>query len=236
MDNAIRALIEYLDNQRDMSDELFEGHIASNMTLGEVLVRGILNPPKYVQYIYSYLEDLDRYSDKVRRIKNKKRRIQAEDYLEKLRRALDKAEGLDVIFDKYMADRHGKYIVFCANYEAMLDAMDKVGDWFHKVDREPRVYSIYTDDPSSSKSFKEFKADDNADHLRLLFCIDALNEGVHVEDVSGVVLLRPTVSPVVYKQQIGRALSASKHREPVIFDVVNNIENLYSIDAITEEM
>ena len=153
-----------------------------------------------------------------------------------MRQALDKAEGLDIIFDKYMADRHGKYIVFCANYEAMLDAMDKVEEWFHKVDKAPRVYSIYTDDPSSSKSFKEFKADDNEDHLRLLFCIDALNEGVHVEDVSGVVLLRPTVSPVVYKQQIGRALSASKHKEPVIFDVVNNIENLYSIDAITEEM
>ena len=40
--------IRYLDNQRDMADEIFEGNIASEMTLGEVIVRGILNPPKYI--------------------------------------------------------------------------------------------------------------------------------------------------------------------------------------------
>ena len=32
--------IRYLDNQRDMSDELFSGNVASEMTLGEAIVRG----------------------------------------------------------------------------------------------------------------------------------------------------------------------------------------------------
>ena len=32
-------------------------------------------------------------------------------------------------------------------------------------------------------------------HL-LLYCIDMLNEGIHVADVDGVILLRPTVSPI----------------------------------------
>ena len=82
----------------------------------------------------------------------------------------------------------------------------------------------------------EFKADNDRKHLKLLYCIDALNEGVHVPDISGVILLRPTISPIIYKQQIGRALSASKSKNPVIFDIVNNIENLYSIDTIQEEM
>lgn len=72
--------------------------------------------------------------------------------------------------------------------------------------------------------------------MKLLFCIDMLNEGIHVEDVSGVILLRPTVSPIIYKQQIGRALSASKKNNAVIFDIVLNIENLYSIGAIEDEM
>ena len=40
--------IRYLDNQRDMADELFEGNIASEMTLGEAIARGILSAPKYV--------------------------------------------------------------------------------------------------------------------------------------------------------------------------------------------
>lgn len=63
-----------------------------------------------------------------------------------------------------------------------------------------------------------------------------LNEGVHVDDVSGVILLRPTVSPIIYKQQIGRALSASKTTKAVIFDIVMNIDNLYSIGTIEDEM
>ena len=39
--------IRYLDNQRNMADELFNGKIASEMTLGEAIVRGILNPPNF---------------------------------------------------------------------------------------------------------------------------------------------------------------------------------------------
>lgn len=33
--------IRYLDNQRDMADELFEGNVASEMTLGEAIVKGV---------------------------------------------------------------------------------------------------------------------------------------------------------------------------------------------------
>ena len=51
-----------------------------------------------------------------------------------------------------------------------------------------------------------------------------------------MILFRPTVSPIIYKQQIGRALSASKTKDPIIFDIVNNIENLYAIGTIQQEM
>lgn len=227
--------VRYLDNQRDMADELFEGNIASEMTLGESIVRGILNPPKYILSIYSYNKDLEKYEKRIKSAKNKAVRDKATAYLEALKRALSNAEGLDVIFDKHMTDRHGKYIVFTPNYETMQDYMELSKDWFCRVDESPHIYSVYSDDPSASKSFRDFKEDDS-EHLKLLYCIDALNEGVHVEDVSGVILLRPTVSPIIYKQQIGRALSASKSREPVIFDIVNNIENLYSIDSVKEEI
>ena len=228
--------IRYLDNQRDMANELFDGNVASEMTLGESIVRGILNPPKYVLSVYAYQKDLEKYRARVKRAKNKAARDAAEKYLDALRRALDKADGLDEIFNRHMTDRTGKYIVFCANAEHMREMMDKAGEWFAKVDTQPRIYSFYSEDPEAVKSFNDFKADQDNSHLRLLYCIDALNEGVHVEDVSGVILLRPTVSPIIYKQQIGRALSANKKNDAVIFDVVMNIENLYSIDVIEEEM
>ncbi|MCD7885147.1 MAG: DEAD/DEAH box helicase family protein, partial [Lachnospiraceae bacterium] len=53
--------IRYLDNQRDMADELFDGNVASQMNLGEAIVRGILNPPKYVLSVYSWKKDLVKY-------------------------------------------------------------------------------------------------------------------------------------------------------------------------------
>lgn len=227
--------IRYLDNQRDMTDELFDGNIASEMTLGDAIVRGILDSPKYILSIFSYQKDLDEYEKRVKNARYKSMRDKAEEYLEALRRALDKAEKLDDIFDKHMENRAGKYIVFCANREHMDDMIDKADEWFHKVDKRPHIYEAYSNDPETSKAFHEFK-EDNTDHLKLLYCIDMLNEGVHVDDVSGVILLRPTISPIIYKQQIGRALSAGKSQRPVIFDIVNNIENLYSIDSIKEEM
>ena len=227
--------VRYLDNQRDMSDELFGGNVASEMTLGEAIVRGILAPPKYVLSVFSYQNDLEKYEKRVRFAKNKAVRDAGEEYLEALRRALEKADGMDEIFAKHMEDKTGKYIVFCANYEHMHEMIELAPEWFAEVDAKPHIYTAYSDDPETSKAFADFKAD-TSEHLKLLYCIDMLNEGIHVEDVSGVILLRPTVSPIIYKQQIGRALSASKKTNAVIFDIVLNIENLYSIGSIEEEM
>ena len=227
--------IRYLDSQRDMAQELFDGNIASQMSLGETIVRGILNPPKYVLSMYYYQNTLEKYERRVKKTKSKVARDNAEKCLDELRRTLEKSEGLDVIFKKHMTDPHGKYIVFCSNKEHM-DQMMKHTEWFSQVDKEPHMYSVYSSDPGADKAFKDFKEDNDNNHLRLLYCIDALNEGIHVDDISGVILLRPTVSPIVYKQQIGRALSASKKNNAVIFDIVLNIENIYSIDSIKEEM
>ena len=227
--------IRYLDNQRNMTDELFDGNIASEMTLGEAIVRGILNPPKYILSVFSIQKDLEKYEQRVKGARYKKMRDEAQIYLDALRRALDKAEKLDIMFEKHMDDRAGKYIVFCANLEHMDDMIKKAREWFVKIDKRPHIYRAYSNDPETSKAFQDFKSD-TSNHLKLLYCIDMLNEGIHVEDISGVILLRPTVSPIIYKQQIGRALSASKAKNPVIFDIVNNIENLYSIEAVKEEM
>lgn len=228
--------IRYLDNRRDMAYELFDGNIASEITLGEAIVRGILSTPKYVLSVFSYKKQLEKYKKRVQKVKSKAIRDSAEQYLEALRRTLEKADGLDEVFNKHMVNRTGKYIVFCANFEHMREMIEKSEQWFAKVDSKPHIYTVYSDDSSASKSFSDFKSDNDKNHLKLLYCIDTLNEGVHIDDISGVILLRPTVSPIIYKQQIGRALAAGKKDNPLIFDIVLNIENLYSIGAIEEEM
>lgn len=227
--------IRYLDNRRDMADELFDGNVASEMTLGEAIVRGILDPPEYVLSVFRYQKDLDRYAYRVRHAKSKAVRDEGEKAYRALRRALEKAEGLPEIFGKHMPNKHGKYIVFCANAKHMDEMIRHAGEWFAEVDVAPHIYKAYAEDPETSKAFADFKNDDSR-HLKLLFCIDMLNEGVHVADISGVILLRPTVSPIVYKQQIGRALSANKTTNAVIFDIVMNIDNLCSIGTVQDEM
>ena len=226
--------IRYLDGQKDTT-VTFDMRIASEMTLGEAIVRGILNPPKYVLSLFTYQNELDKYEARVRQAKSKALRDKGEELLNALRRALDKAVGMDEIFARHMPEANGKYIVFCANAEHMREMIGKAPEWFGKLDREPHIYSAYSADPETSGAFAAFKADESG-HLKLLYCIDMLNEGIHVENVSGVILLRPTISPIVYKQQIGRALSAAKKKDAVIFDIVLNIENLYSIGAVEEEM
>ena len=227
--------IRYLDNNRDMAEELFDGHIASEMTLGEAIVRGILPAPKYVTTVFRYQNELAKYQVRVDSLRSPGVQDANQKYLEALRRALEQADGLDKVFAQHITETCGKYIVFCSGKEHMDEMVSHVPEWFADVNKNIKVYKTYASDPETSKEFTAFKVD-NGDHLKLLFCIDMLNEGVHVEGISGVILFRPTVSPIVYKQQIGRALTAGTKTTPLILDVVNNFEGLSSISGLQKEM
>ena len=227
--------VRYLDNNRDMAEELFDGHIASEMTLGEAIVRGILPAPKYVTTVFRYQNELAKYQARVDSMRSPGVQDANQKYLEALRRALEQADGLDKVFAKHITETCEKYIVFCSGKEHMDEMTSHVPEWFADVNKNIKVYKTYASDPEASKEFAAFKADDG-DHLKLLFCIDMLNEGVHVEGISGVILFRPTVSPIIYKQQIGRALTAGATAAPLILDVVNNFESLSSISGLQKEM
>lgn len=227
--------IRYLDNNRDMAEELFDGHIASEMTLGEAIVRGILPAPKYVTTVFRYQNELAKYQARVDSLRSPGVQDANQKCLEALRRALEQADGLDRVFAKHITETCGKYIVFCSGKEHMDEMVSHVPEWFAGVNKNIKIYKTYASDPEASKEFTAFKVD-NGDHLKLLFCIDMLNEGVHVEGISGVILFRPTVSPIIYKQQIGRALTAGATAAPLILDVVNNFEGLSSISGLQKEM
>ncbi len=227
--------IRYLDHQRNMAEELLDNCIAAEMTLGEAIVRGILPAPKYVTTVYQYQKSLTRYEERIASQRNRRNRERSERYLQALRRMLEQAEGLDVVFANHMTDKHGRYIVFCASVEHMREILSHVRDWFHSVDPEPHCYQVYAENAEASESYNAFQQDESG-HLKLLFCVNMLNEGVHVDGISGVILFRPTVSPIIYKKQIGRALTAGGQGCPLILDVVNNVEGLYSIDSVGQEM
>ena len=227
--------IRYLDNNRDMAEELFDSRVASDMTLGEAVVRGILPAPKYVTTVYQYQKTLAKYQARVDNLRAPGIQDVNQKYLDALRRALEQADGLDRVFAHHITNKAGKYIVFCANKEHMDEMVSHVPEWFAGVNPDVVVYEAYSDDPNTDKAFSDFKTD-TSNRLKLLFCIDMLNEGVHVEGISGVILFRPTISPIIYKQQIGRALTAGDTAAPLILDVVNNFEGLTSISGLQSEM
>ena len=195
--------VQYLDNNRDMAEELLDGHIASDMNFGKAVVRGILPAPKYVTTVYQYQKALAKYQARVDNLRTPGIQDANQKYLDALRRALEQADGLDRVFAHHITNKTGKYIVFCANKEHMDEMVSHVPEWFAGVNPDVVAYEAYSDDPNTDKAFADFKTD-TSDRLKLLFCIDMLNEGVHVEGISGVILFRPTISPIIYKQQIAR--------------------------------
>lgn len=226
--------IRYLDNRRDMADEIFDGHVASEMSVCDAMAKGILPEPRYVITVYAYDERLKELERRVEVMQNGYNRAKSKKLIERLRRALEKAEGMGEIFKKHLTDRHGKVIVFCTDSDRMFEMVAKVPEWFYGIDATPHIYRVYSYNPESEEDFQKFK-DDESEHLKVLFCIDMLNEGIHVDGVSAVVLCRPTISPIVYKQQIGRALAAGSADKPVIFDLVNNFDSLSPIANLQDE-
>lgn len=227
--------IRYLDDQRDMAEELFDGCIASEMTLGEAVVRGVLPTPTYVTTIYRVDREFQRLQNRVNAISSRPLRAESQKRLDNLRIAMESAEGLATIFSRHMQKRDGKYLVFCTSQSHMARVRKHAQEWFGGVDPEMHCYTAYSADPQTSRAFKLF-VNDESPHLKLLFCINMFNEGVHVKDISGVILFRPTISPIVYKQQIGRALTTGTTNTPLIFDVVNNFDSLSSYGTIQAEM
>ena len=195
--------IRYLDNQRDMAIELFDGCIADQITLPEAIARGILPAPKYVISIYSYEKELGLIERRMKQGGTVAYQA-ADQYYQRLRRALDQAPSFGQLFKKHIPNPAGRYIAFCANVDHLKAMVKRAKDDFWLVDADPHIYIVHEGAPTAKSSFEKFKAD-QSDHLKVLYCIDMLNEGVHVDDLSGVILFRPTISPIIYKQQIGRA-------------------------------
>ena len=107
-----------------MAVEIFEGNIASEMTLGEAIIRGILPEPKYVIAMYSYKKELDQLKKRIKNLSNKGLIEENQKLLEQLRRALEQADGLDDVFSKHMSKKNGKYILFCSSKKHMDEMKD----------------------------------------------------------------------------------------------------------------
>ena len=223
--------VRYLDKAgtRDMSEELFHGSIASYYTLQDAINDKVLPVPHYVLGDILMNERVSSLETALTQVASYGRaRTAGYSLLESLKRNMAEAQGIDEIFKCHMPNRFAKLIVFCRNLEHIAQCREDMHRWLGPG-KKIREYVCRSDEKAADIELNAFAGDNERNAIRLLYCVDMLNEGIHIKDVDGVVMLRPTISPIVYLQQIGRCLACSSDgsTSPVIFDLVNNYESAH---------
>lgn len=217
--------IRYLDDHRNMATEIFNDNVSSNISLAEAIAKNILLPPKYIAALYSIQEESQALIKKIRSSNS----IKKNELIDKVKSNLidwEKSGGIDAIIKKHLNPARDRIIVFCKNRGHMTVAKDVVLPALREIwDKvEPiEIYSKFTEE-SNGAALAQFA--DPSQSAKVLFTIDKLNEGLHVKGVNTVILMRDTVSPTIFYQQIGRCFSASQKDQPLIFDLVNNFSSV----------
>ena len=214
---------------RDMAEEYFDGNRACDISLAEALVRGIIPvTPLYISALYTFDEEYKNASSMINKMNSpdeEKLKLQKE--LLDAKNQLDKSIGIPEIIKKHIVNWNGKYIIFCKDKKHLFLMKDIVVSWFRDAGFLGEIfeYSYYSNDTSVKSNLHQFKINNHVG-LKLLFVIDKLNEGLHLKDIDGCLLLRTTTSNIIYYQQIGRVIDAGTHDKRIIFDLVNNFNNL----------
>ena len=239
---------KYFDNREPVS----------RITLVEALEKGILPKPDYTLAKVDFEDDVEYIDTCIKDFKEKLKQAEGEEkkqileFLERLKKAkqaIAESEDIPQIFANEIATKElkqGKFIVFCPagededeNKESihrMKTIMKQAPKWFEGVEgiKKIKKYSVYSKlgSKKNSKIIDAFERD-NSKALKLLFSINMLNEGLHVDDIDGVIMLRSTGSRIIYLQQLGRALSVGHKHQPKIFDFVANL-NYVDVTAIQQ--
>lgn len=230
----------YLDKDRNMVDELFDGISTEEIDVSSAIARGILPNPKYVYSVFDFESEIDKALDLVEKVKYKEEEESLkEDWIVALNNfKLDwnNSKGLEDVIENYLnKDGKNKFIVFCSSRTHIEEMKVEFRKCFNKsgfiLENEESVYNgLYNNEKTLSR-FEDYKIKES-NGVSLLYCIDMLSEGVHLKpngagtDLRGVFLMRSTESPIIFYQQIGRALSSTMGETPIVFDLTNNCANI----------
>lgn len=229
----------------NVTESIFEGNAVSELPLSKAIARKVLPCPKYITAIYRLDDEFEKLKKRIEASTNTKEEKQ--EFYEKMKimqAHFEKSYGIPTILNKYIKVKNSRYLVFCKN-KKHLDAMrEVVVDWFKTSGvKDVHSYAVYSDYPDKEKDYKDFQ-EDNSDSAKILFSINMLNEGLHIKDISGVLMLRTTLSNTIYLQQLGRLVEAENiGKYLLVFDFVNNFSSVNDgigllkeiKDAIAEE-
>ncbi len=221
-----------LDGGRDMSKELFNGNIASQMGLGDAWANGILPIPIYVTGLYSFQKTEEELKSKINGAsrldgKHKKERLSE---LKNISLDWEKSKGMAVTLNKYLPKGIKRIIVFVDSLDNINSHKRMLRKWFMEIG--VGIDAILTVNSRMSatereETFRNFQNDGNG--VKIMMAYNMLNESTHIPGVDAVIMLRSTQSRIVYMQQMGRCFDAGKKSAPIVFDMVDNMTKTNSI-------
>jgi superfamily II DNA or RNA helicase len=186
--------------------DLFDNNVALEVRLHEALEDELVIPFHY--FGITDIEGID-LSD-----------VDIDDIAEITKR-LKVNERVDFIIEKMNFYGHDGDKRKCLGFCASVDHAQYMASEFNK-----RGYKSICLSGTDSTEIREryiHKLENNADELEFIFTVDIFNEGVDIPSINSVLMLRPTNSPIVFIQQLGRGLR--KHSDKTFLTVLDFIGN-----------
>lgn len=139
-------------------------------------------------------------------------------------------ERVDFIIEKAEYFDHSgnrvKGLAFCSSLEESKELSKKFNE------RGYRTIALSGADSQDAreKAVNCLEMDDWDEGLDYIFTVDIFNEGIDIPQVNQILMLRPTESPIIFVQQLGRGLRKAENKEFVmILDFIGNYSNNYMI-------
>ena len=188
--------------------EICDYNVPYEISLKEAINKGILVPFHY----YGIYDETD-YSV-LRLVKGR--------YDEKeLNEAyIGNVKRYDLIYKYYMKYRSKRALGFCCSRQ---HAEEMAKEFCKRGIEAVAVYSNADGEFSEdrNKAIEKLKNKE----IKVIFSVDMFNEGVDIASLDMVMFLRPTESPIVFLQQLGRGLRTSKGKEYLnVLDFIGNYE------------
>ncbi len=214
----------------DVTSELFDNRVISEYTLHNAIQDGLMQKPHYVYSLYEVVDTINAVEKEINKCKDSKRKKELLAQLNALEIEMGNLLNASEIIKQninqlYKNINYMKFIVFFSEKATLYIKNGEVEKWFKAAFPDMQVRTlIITSDVEYAKNIHNLdgmKFQKNT--IDIIYCIDMLNMGYHINDLTGVVMLRGTSSNIIYKQQVGRCLSVASENTPIIFDFVNNL-------------
>lgn len=124
-----------------------------------------------------------------------------------------------------------KGLVFCSRNRECKELSKKFNELgYRTVALSGEDSEMVRQDAFERLAMDETNAAADKTPIDYIFSVDVLNEGVDIVEVNQVIMLRPTQSPIVFIQQLGRGLRKAEGKEyVVILDFIGNYNNNFMI-------